>query len=300
MNIPKIVAASLLLGVPLIAPAEIYALLIGVNRYPVRVDPRGKVVDQSLRGAVDDARDLARALQRDYGLKPSHTTLLLDRAATAAAIQKWVTAVGGKLKRGDEIVFTFSGHGTRISVAEGMDSAIVLPNLTCIRGRDFGEMARALAAHGIDATFLFDSCFSGGMSRGPSGYFGFKEAKLKSIPVRPGAYRLAGLSLPPMAPTTRGPNVGRYAFVYASQPDQPSIEIAGDKKAKIAPHGLFTLALLSCLEHDPRSPVGRLVQEVKSFFEDTFGGRRDIKQRPSCDFSTPARGAEPLVLSRRR
>lgn len=75
------------------------ALVIGIDDYAHI--PR-------LDGAVNDARDIADAL-RALG---AETTLLVDGAATRAAILDAWTRLAGMARPGDRLIVTYAGHGS--------------------------------------------------------------------------------------------------------------------------------------------------------------------------------------------
>jgi len=76
------------------------ALCVGVNDYPG--------TGSDLAGCVNDAKDWRKVLeQRGFGVKSLH-----DKQATAAAIRGALGALVQGAKKGDTVVFTFSGHGS--------------------------------------------------------------------------------------------------------------------------------------------------------------------------------------------
>lgn len=83
------------------------ALCIGINDYPG--------TDNDLQGCVNDANDWA-ALLRERGFQ---VTSLLDKQATKAAIVEHIERLLAQDKAGDQIVITYSGHGTWLPDQDG-------------------------------------------------------------------------------------------------------------------------------------------------------------------------------------
>jgi Caspase domain len=96
-------ALFLLLGLLLPMPAaaaELYGLVIGINDYIG--------TDNDLEGAVNDAGDIARALDA-AGAK--EVVRLLDADASKDHIASAWQALVAKAKAGDTIVFSYASHG---------------------------------------------------------------------------------------------------------------------------------------------------------------------------------------------
>jgi len=141
-----------------------YAIIVGISDYP------GEAND--LEYCDDDAEDMRSALITLYGYDPNNIRLLKDMGASYTAILNAINVTKSQAVVGDEIVFFFSGHGTK-GVApdgdkEGMDEAIVSHD---------GDPAGSLIAiwdgqlkdwfTGFNTSriiFIFDSCLAGGMT----------------------------------------------------------------------------------------------------------------------------------------
>lgn len=113
-----------------------YALVIGISDYA------GTTND--LQYCDDDGRDWAARLQNEgYSV-----VLLLDGAATAAAITAEVDALVAKSIAGNEIAFTYSGHGSR--------GNIISADLTYISSSWFGTKFANCTS--TKMAFAFDAC----------------------------------------------------------------------------------------------------------------------------------------------
>jgi hypothetical protein len=84
-----------------------YAIVVGISDYP------GTLND--LQYCDDDARDMYDALTTLYGYSNStgNIHLLLDMNASFTAIWDAINVTKSQAVAGDEVVFFFSGHGTK-------------------------------------------------------------------------------------------------------------------------------------------------------------------------------------------
>lgn len=99
------------------------AVVVGVDRYP---DP----ALSDLRGAVADARAMAALLVERFGFAAGAVELLVDAAATAAAIEGALGRLVERVAPGGVAVVFFAGHGGRRydasgDEADGWDETIV-------------------------------------------------------------------------------------------------------------------------------------------------------------------------------
>jgi hypothetical protein len=116
---------SILLGISTIintCNAENRALLVGIDKYQY-INP--------LIGSTNDARAMAKFIQSEWGYKQSQVKILTDEKATAKGILRafdnWL--IRGS-KRGDNVLFFYSGHGTYViddndhDETDGVDEAL--------------------------------------------------------------------------------------------------------------------------------------------------------------------------------
>ena len=155
-------AATGVLGTP--SSGDKYAILIGISDYP------GTAND--LQYSDDDAQDIGNALITLYGYSSDNIHLLLDLDASFTAIQDAINDIKSKAVAGDEIVFFFSGHGTKGKADDGdkekIDEAIVShdgnPAGSLIYIWD-GQLRDWFAGFNTSRIiFIFDSCLAGGMT----------------------------------------------------------------------------------------------------------------------------------------
>ena len=98
-----------------------YAIIVGISDYP------GTAND--LQYCDDDAQDMYNALTTLYGYNSNNIHLLLNMDASFTAIRDAINDIKSKAVAGDEVVFFFSGHGTKGVADDGdkekTDEAIV-------------------------------------------------------------------------------------------------------------------------------------------------------------------------------
>jgi hypothetical protein len=149
------------------------ALLVGTDvykNYPKYPTP----------GAEEDIRQTKRILIDKYGFRESEIKVLLREEATAQnlreAFRGWV--IQGT-KPGDKVYFHYSGHGMRVNDFDGdestrvagdtMDEALAPYDVgdsrnSIVTDDEIGQFINQLS--GRMAVLVFDSCFSGTVSRG--------------------------------------------------------------------------------------------------------------------------------------
>jgi hypothetical protein len=295
---------ALLISLATTCAAENYALVMGIANYPDPVDEFGAVLTDDagvplsnrLSGAVNDARAINRLLVSKYAFRAPNVQLLLDEKATGDAFFAAWKSLAYRLKPKDKLVFYFSGHGTTVpssQEADGKDEMIMLGDETLVSDNFFGDVAKALAEMGVDATFVFDSCFSGGMARDVFELGGksvrpvakFVPRRKLSKPRKLDVTSLQGAML-----TSKGKKrAGSYAFLFASRESEPATDLQF-KDPTVPSHGLLTLLLTDLLDQLPKAPIIDVMAAVGSEIKKT-----KFEQRPMYKFSTPSRGRRPFT-----
>lgn len=163
------------------------ALLVGINDYHLEhpAPPPGCVspclMVGPLAGAVADVQAMRRVLVNTLGYREEDIKVLIDREATAEAIEKgireWLVA---GTRPGERAFFQYSGHGAQVpddngDEPDGFDESIIPVDVAVTsRGsisnilRDDQLQAAFAALEGRSFTSLFDSCHSGTVTRGNS------------------------------------------------------------------------------------------------------------------------------------
>lgn len=161
------------------APGRFLVLAVGVHGYKVESTGFGE-----LNGNLD-AIAFVNALKTYYkaGSHPGDQIVLLvkDTETTRASITAALDKLASTSKKGDKVVFFYSGHGTRIpdsSKQSGYSQSIVpidvkrlrggvVDPATVISGPTFRTYLDRMGQNGVDnVTMVFDSCHSQNISRG--------------------------------------------------------------------------------------------------------------------------------------
>lgn len=300
--------------------AETYSVSIGINDYPTAKDENGEEVDNDLLGCVNDAKSMKSLFVDKFGVKESNTRLLLDKNATGEKFLdsvKWLIATA---KAGDQIVFSYSGHGGQIEdPGNGEDDnkteVIVLTDGTLVQDDLFNEISTLFTINGINCTFVFDSCFSGGMSRTVDKMLKVKDKNLGVIKQSKSKLLANVAKTPALANAVKNsrlkqvaaPKKGESLFLFASQEKNPSSDISGLEG--IDPHGLFTLLFLEIMNEDKGMVVKDIYEMMSATLSDINAGlkeqgkkegmeEKDIPQFEQGPFfeSSAARAAKPIIL----
>lgn len=140
------------------------AVLIGVNRY--------RIPGADLRGCVNDVKNMKTLLTGAYGFKAADISTLLDFAATKKAIEKAITSLVLKARKGDVLLVHFSGHGSNVPDDDG-DEADRRDEILCPSDLDWKNPLRddflrktvQAMPDGVSLTFITDCCHSGTITR---------------------------------------------------------------------------------------------------------------------------------------
>ncbi|KAB5591938.1 hypothetical protein CTheo_4616 [Ceratobasidium theobromae] len=142
---------------------KLYALIIGINDYPVL---------KPLRGAVADADQMSSFLNSDLKVPLDHIINLRNHAASREAILRTFRRLQAdpRIKKGDPVVIYFAGHGGSTNAPEGWRTLFGVPGsagpVNCITDQEIAKLLNDLAAaKGDNITVIFDSCHSASGSR---------------------------------------------------------------------------------------------------------------------------------------
>jgi len=141
------------------------ALLVGINDYA----PIG-AGGPDLNGCVNDVRDMATTL-RDLGIVPAVPAsmhIVTDGRATRAAILNELEWLVGGAKKGDVLVFYYSGHGSQMPDMTGEETdkrdETICPHDFATAGMIKDDDLRAIFSGigtGVNLEVILDSCHSG-------------------------------------------------------------------------------------------------------------------------------------------
>ena len=268
------------------AAGDVYGLVIGVDDY-AHISP--------LKGAVNDARDVAGALE---SIAARDVRVLLDGEATRDAIFGHWRALSEAAGPGDTLIFHYAGHGARqdavIKGHEAKDNMFLLAGFDDTgpgtQHRIVDNEIGHLLAEEKEATVLFiaDSCFAGGMTRNidsrvPSG------ARTPGVDLRTSGAGSGGIGGHGDAVATRVAALGevkedalrRVIWLYAQDKNKVTQEIAVEGERRGALSYALAQALRGAGDLDGN---GRLdVPELKRFVNRTVARLSERRQRPEVN-----------------
>lgn len=145
------------------------------NKVPVATNNRRAVLvginytgtNSELRGCVNDVYKLRDLLISQYGYKAGNIYLLLDEKATRKNILHYFTQLVKTAKPGDNICFTFSGHGYYVKDTmkrderDGKDELIVSVDNKAILDDELKNILNLHLKKNVNMFSLFDNCHSG-------------------------------------------------------------------------------------------------------------------------------------------
>lgn len=154
------VLALLLAAIASSASAAHYAVCVGLNQYKTSYVP----ANNWLKGCVADATSLQSNLMARGEWTPENAALLLDGAATKAAIRGAITNAAAAAAPGDVFVYTHSSHGWSWT---DQDGAYTVDTGLCAYDNDYAdyELASDLAKFpsGAKVVVFVDACHSAGL-----------------------------------------------------------------------------------------------------------------------------------------
>lgn len=162
------------------AGARRYALLIGINDYTASTLGTGKPGVRgrgwhNLYGAVNDVESMREMLMLSrYGFADADIRMLKNQSATRAAIISALEILEGIVRRGDIVLFYYSGHGSQVlnsksSEPDKLDESIVPADsrlgVDDIRDKALRRHFNRILDRGARLTVILDSCHSGSGAR---------------------------------------------------------------------------------------------------------------------------------------
>jgi hypothetical protein len=277
-------------------------------------------VFENLEGSVNDAQSMADLLTSPkFGFpadkvalltnpappRPRSGVVVLPAAQTTRdgilqSMQKYLVDLPQK---GDTVVFYDASHGSLRINSKGsklqvmVDGKLVHADSTLVpsdaykgdfdvRDREMTRIFNAALDKGVHLTVIFDSCHSGGATRGIGPRYIERSLAFDPRDIAEAADLLPN-GQPSTAPTEREDNP--LLVFSAAQQDQTAKE-APPSDTRSEPHGAFTAALIEALQVLPaNAPASVVYQRVKAVLEGT--GVSD--QEPDLDASSTRR-QQPL------
>lgn len=138
------------------------ALLVGLNAYPAPIN--------SLRGCLNDLRDVRMVLEHHYGFdEAAGVRTLTDARATTRAIKDGLRWLVAGARPEDVLVFHYSGHGSQVRDRHGDETTDGLDEIICPYDLDWDEPFTDDDLHaivkdvppGANLTVILDCCHAG-------------------------------------------------------------------------------------------------------------------------------------------
>lgn len=147
-----------------------HALIIGIGKYTsAKVSPLAK--------PVNDANSMKLFVENNF-IGEKKITLLTDEDATRKAILGQLNQVIKTVKKGDQFVFYYSGHGSQIpdknhEEADGMDETIVSADADFYAGEwhnmiiddELDTLLKQIEDKEVDVLVISDACHSGSITK---------------------------------------------------------------------------------------------------------------------------------------
>ena len=143
------------------------ALLVGVNKYKYA---------QSLRGCVNDVRNMADILTSYYNFSTNEIRTIVDESVTRNNLMQRMDWLIDETKEGDMLLFHFSGHGSQVQDRDGDELDDGMDEILCLHDMDFRNPDSYLVdddfnniidrlPKGVSLTICIDACHSGTATR---------------------------------------------------------------------------------------------------------------------------------------
>ena len=256
------------------------ALCVGINEF------KSLPMSSWLSGCVNDANDLSKAL-KGLGFTARSITVLRDKEATKKKVMTALTSMVEASKPGDQLVFTFSSHGTQVpsmpddpDEPDGLDEAFACHDIkqtgdswdrkTVIIDNELRDLF-AQVPEGVLVEVLLDTCHSG---TGLKDLDDIQQAMLMGRRPR---------FLPP--PTPRGLHKAReIRATTPPMPDKKSLRRADQGAQRHAPSRCCSLPAVPTRRRPTRPSA-----TVPTAPSPTCSSRRSPRTAPAPAASWPAR-----------
>ena len=152
------------------------AVLVGINKY--------KMAGSDLSGCVNDVTNVRDVLLKYFGFAAKDIRVVVDERATKKNIMARLAWLVGKAKKGDCLLFHYSGHGSQIADRDGDELKDKMDEIICPHDMDWDgtfitddELGKVFkgAPSGVSLEVLLDSCHSGTGTREMTGIAGLPQ-----------------------------------------------------------------------------------------------------------------------------
>ncbi len=238
------------------------ALLVGINQYQ----------RHPLRGCVNDVSAVRNFLVAERGFAEVDIIALCDERATRAAIVNELRVLAELSRHGDQLVFSFCGHGAQLASddpreADKLDEALCPIDFEWTRESAIidDELAQIFDSVqlGVHLTWVFDACHTGDIDEQldarVAGYRGLAAPGASADERRRGLGSVASGSNPAISPSMRKLSRGGVILTACA-----ATERAADIVVDGQYHGAFTYHLLAAARSQPDATAAKLLAAVRS------------------------------------
>lgn len=282
-----------------------HALLVGAWDYD---RGRGEQKDWWNLHSRRDIEAIHEVLHKDYGLAESQITILTKREETThEAIKKAFERLIADTHEGDVVYFHYSGHGQQIpdpnhEEIDGYNQSLVPSDYISradgsknVRNKEFRDWLKQLKEKKpANVTLVFDSCFSGNMTRGGrhlvrgEAWRGIRATEPDSKTV---IIREKGPS--GILPRGEASDLG-YLVISASRYDQVAQETEDDQGEEM---GLLTYALVRAMtEAMPAATSPKGSPHTETTYRDLFERVTDLMTQKNQNQIPVMEGQQDKVL----
>ncbi len=279
-----------------------HALLIGVSEYSRGIDEDEEWWNLNSKSDIEAIRQI---LVRKFNFKPTEIKSLLTRQQTTRqSILNAFKNLSAKAEAGDIIYLHYSGHGSQVlddngDEIDGLDETLVPSDYKTrqdgsrnLRDDEIGKFLNELKAKNpANVTLIFDSCFSGTVTRGGRQLVRGESYRGETAKVNPTATTESTTGLIP-----QNSLASNFVIISATRSDQTAKETDNDTDGKI---GALTYSLIKAFhEANPTSTYRDIFDKVQ-----TIVAQRVEAQNPQIEGETDslilkgtANPAEPYIL----
>ena len=284
-----------ILAPPIASAQTVRALVIGIDDY-------GELRD--LAGAVNDARDIAKALSK-AGVQD--LTVLKNLAATRQRISGEWRALVARARPGDTLVLTYAGHGgqepARVAGTErdGLDEVLLLGGFRSsgpgtrerIPDDELNRWFSEAGERNLRVIFVADSCHAGTLTRSI-------DSRAPTVSVRTARYTIGDdmleLEMPEAAAAIEEADLAHVSFLAAGQEYEQVPEVAlpregGGREPRGALSYMFARAVEGEADLDRDGILRR--SELWRFVRENVRMVSEARQTPNL--LPNDRGGEPLL-----
>ncbi len=250
-----------------------YMFCVGINNYLAGTNPATCEICKdrgikNLTGCLNDVDTISKLFIKYYGFKPENQVLLRDQQASRAAILQTFDQLRNKCKKGDVLVFFYSGHGSyefekdndgQLRTGKGyrntiLPADITKPGVPDLNSAELNKIFSGFTDKGVVLTVITDCCHSATNTRGSTLFEVDSAREVKPSPV---IYPLAATN----ARITRKLDQNGALTIGSCQDN----EIASE--AQVSPkiyYGAFTISLCRSVTEWSQAPIDILLDRTRS------------------------------------